>query len=273
MQRMWIDLDGLANLRDVGGIPTTDGGKIEPGRLLRSDNLQDLTPANVEELLRLGLTDVVDLRSDYEAEEEGPTRLADTPVRTHQLSMFREWREGVGQDKPDDRPEAGPDDRPEAVPEKALPWVDLEPSVELDNRVAAAYMSYLIERPDSVLAALRVIADAPGATLVHCAAGKDRTGTIVALALLLVGADRDAVVGDYEASSERIEGVVARLRRSPTYYPNIKDRTVDSHRVHAETLVAFLDHIEQTYGGVPQLLARLGWTEDDTERLRAKLRD
>ena len=40
MQRMWIDLEGLANLRDVGGLPTVDGGKIIPGRLLRSDNLQ-----------------------------------------------------------------------------------------------------------------------------------------------------------------------------------------------------------------------------------------
>jgi protein tyrosine/serine phosphatase len=59
---MWIDLDGLVNLRDVGGIPTIDGGKIIPGRLLRSDNLQTLTNSDVDQLLGLGLTDVVDLR-------------------------------------------------------------------------------------------------------------------------------------------------------------------------------------------------------------------
>ena len=47
MQRMWIDLEGLANLRDVGGLPTVDGGKIIPGRLLRSDNLQTLTPSDI----------------------------------------------------------------------------------------------------------------------------------------------------------------------------------------------------------------------------------
>jgi protein tyrosine/serine phosphatase len=64
---MWIDLDGLANMRDVGGIPTIDGGKIVPGRLLRSDNLQTLTTSDVDQLLGLGLTDVIDLRSDYEA--------------------------------------------------------------------------------------------------------------------------------------------------------------------------------------------------------------
>ena len=73
---MWIDLDGLANMRDVGGIPTTDGGKITPGRLLRSDNLQTLTTSDVAQLLGLGLSDVIDLRSDYEA-DAGGARSAD----------------------------------------------------------------------------------------------------------------------------------------------------------------------------------------------------
>jgi len=56
---MWIDLDGLANMRDVGGIPTTDGGKIIPGRLLRSDNLQTLTTSDVAQLLGLGLSGLI----------------------------------------------------------------------------------------------------------------------------------------------------------------------------------------------------------------------
>ena len=139
---MWIDLEGLANLRDVGGLPTTDGGKIIPGRLLRSDNLQTLTPSDIDQLLGLGLTDVVDLRSDYERELEGPGPLARTGVRRHELSLFREWRAGVGEEKPDVRPEV--------LPEEALPWVDLEPQVDLDNAVASVYFSYLIDRPDSI---------------------------------------------------------------------------------------------------------------------------
>src|SRR6187551_2214831 len=147
VERMWIDLDGLANLRDVGGLPTVDGGKIIPGRLLRSDNLQTLTPGDVDQLLGLGLTDVVDLRSDYEAEREGPGPLSRTEVRGHHYSLFREWREGVG--------EAKPDVRPEVLPEEALPWVDLEPHVELEDTVASVYFSYIVDRPDSVLAALR----------------------------------------------------------------------------------------------------------------------
>jgi protein-tyrosine phosphatase len=265
MQRMWIDLEGLANLRDVGGLPTADGGKIIPGRLLRSDNLQTLTPSDIDQLLGLGLTDVVDLRSDYERELEGPGPLLRTGVRVHEFSLFREWRPGVGEEKPDIRPEV--------LPEEALPWVDLEPQIHLDNPVASVYFSYLIDRPDSVVAALRSIAYAPGAALVHCAAGKDRTGTVVALALTLAGAEREAVVADYVASSERVEQVVARLLASSTYAENLRGRPIASHLSRPEAMITFLDHIDRRYGGVPALLARMGWTEADADQLRAKLRD
>ena len=261
---MWIDLDGLANLRDVGGIPTIDGGKIVPGRLLRSDNLQSLTTADVDQLLGLGLTDVVDLRSDYEAELEGPTPLPTSNVRIHQFSLFREWQVGVGEPKPDVRPEV--------MPEEALPWIDLEPSVELDDQIASTYFSYLLDRPDSVLAALRTVARAPGAALVHCAAGKDRTGTVVALALSVADADRQAIVDDYAASSERVEGVICRLMASSTYAENLEGRPMSSHLSHPETMISFLRYIDNTFGSVLQMLIKMGWTDDDTDQLRAKLR-
>ena len=185
----------------------------------------------MDQLLGLGLTDVVDLRSDYEAELEGPTPLATSGVRI-QISLFREWQVGVGEPKPDVRPEV--------LPEEALPWIDLEPSVELDNEVASIYFSYVVDRPDSVLAALRTVAQAPGAALVHCAAGKDRTGTLVALALSVVDADRQAIIDDYAASSERVEGVITRLMSSPTYADNLEGRPISSHLTYPETMISFL---------------------------------
>ena len=100
------------------------------------------------------------------------------------------------------------------------------------------------------VAALRTVAYAPGAALVHCAAGKDRTGTVVALALSVAGVERDAVVADYAASSERVEQVVARLMSSPTYAENLRGRPISSHLSRPETMIAFLDHIDQAYGGV-----------------------
>jgi protein tyrosine/serine phosphatase len=266
---MWIDLEGLANLRDVGGMPTSDGGEIAAGRLLRSDNLQALTRDDIDRLLELGLSDVVDLRSEYEVESEGPGPLAGHPqVHIHQHSLFQEWREGVGEEKPAQLS----DERPEELPDEALPWVDLAPSVQVDHPVASFYLSYLVDRPDSIVASLRHIAEAEGATLVHCAAGKDRTGTVVALALSVAGADREAIVADYAASTERMEAILERLLGTQTYAGNLRDRPMSSHITHPETMQTFLDHVDAEYGGVEALLARMGWTEADSERLRTKLR-
>ncbi len=266
MERLWINLDGLANLRDVGGIPTTDGGTVASGRLLRSDNLQTLTPDDIDTLLELGLTDVIDLRSDFEVENEGPGPLTGiASVQIHEHSLFREWREGVGEHKPDVRPEV--------MPEEALPWIDLTPSVQVEHPVTSTYLSYLSDRPDSVVASLREIATAEGASLVHCAAGKDRTGTIVAVALTLVGAEPEAVVADYAASSERMQEILDRLLATKTYGENLKDRPMSSHMTYPETMRAFLEHVRSEYGGMDALMERLGWTEADTAQLRSKLLD
>lgn len=264
--RRWIELDGVANLRDVAGLPAGQGRFVQPGRLLRSDNLQDLTPPDIDRLLDLGVTDVIDLRSDYEAEAEGPGPLTGHPeVAIHHHSFFREWRSGVGEDKPDVRPEV--------LPEEALPWVDLTPPVELDNPIASIYLSYVLERPDSVLAALHEIGEARGAALVHCAAGKDRTGTLVAIALTLSGVERDAVVADYAASTERAEAVVGRLLASPTYAENLQGRPIESHYSNPQTIRALLEHVDREYGGMGALIGRLGWTDADTGRLTRKLLD
>ena len=123
-----------------------------------------------------------------------------------------------------------------------------------------------------MVAALRGVARAPGAALVHCAAGKDRTGTVVALALSLADAERQAIIDDYAASSERVEGVVNRLRASTTYADNLRDRPLSSHLSLPDTMISFLRHIDETFGSVPQMLTKMGWTSEDNDQLRAKLR-
>jgi protein-tyrosine phosphatase len=270
----WIELEGLVNLRDVGGMPTTDGGSIAAGRLLRSDNLQDLTPADIAELRRRGLTDVVDLRSDVESMSEGPGPITrEDGVTVHHHSLFTD----TGRADSDGVDPNGADTAASSVdtataPAAALPWVGRKPSAVHDIPDTSYYLSYLVDRPDSVLAALRVIADADGATLVHCAAGKDRTGTVVALALLVAGADPTAVIADYAASSERIERVVQRLMATRTYADNLRNRPLDSHRSRPETMQGVIEHLDTEHGGVEKLLATIGWTPADTVRLRAKLR-
>src|SRR5258705_11456624 len=72
----WIELDGAVNVRDLGDLPTEDGQKTARARLLRADNLQDLSAADVRKLVHdIGVTTVVDLRSSNELAAEGPAPL------------------------------------------------------------------------------------------------------------------------------------------------------------------------------------------------------
>ena len=176
----WIELDGVVNMRDVGGLPTTDGGQVATGRLLRSDNLQDLTEADVDALEQLGVTDIVDLRSDVELQLEGPGPLRARDLTHHHHSLFR-----------DDLREVTAPRRPSCSRgrSRTRTAADAEPRLD-DDYWASHYLGYLAHRPDSVSAALQVVAHSRGATIVHCAAGKDRTGTVVGLALSVAGVER-----------------------------------------------------------------------------------
>jgi protein tyrosine/serine phosphatase len=122
-----------------------------------------------------------------------------------------------------------------------------------------------------VVAALRSVAQSGGAALVHCAAGKDRTGVVVAVALSAVGVRRPAVIADYAATGERIGPVLARLRRSPTYADDISDEPDELQRPRPQTMAAFLEQVDARYGGAARWLAGHGFGPDDLELLRAKL--
>ena len=80
----WLHLDGTTNTRDLGGLPTVDGGETVFGRVLRSDNLQTLSEADVATLVdEVGLTEVVDLRTTAEVLMEGRSPLRDVDTVTH----------------------------------------------------------------------------------------------------------------------------------------------------------------------------------------------
>ena len=253
----WIDLEGAVNVRDLGGLPTDDGGETAAGRLLRADNLQELSPSDVRRLVRdLGLTTVVDLRSSAELESEGPAPLdAVASVRhTHHPVV----------------PELG--SATDAVAEALLLKRNQDRSRFPDDPTCGHYLGYLEDRPDQVVGAVRSIARDEGAALVHCAAGKDRTGVVVALALTAAGVRPQAVVADYAATGERTEAILSRLRRSPTYARDIDSLPAEAHRARPATMAAFLEQMESRYGGVARWLTDHGLNAEDLGLLRAKLR-
>lgn len=255
MTQRWIDLIGAVNVRDLGGLPTTDGGTTRFGRVLRSDNLQSLTAHDVDRLTgALGVTDVVDLRTTVEVVSEGPGPLTHEPsVTVHHLSLY---------------PEVG--ERTDVQADPLLPW-NTEDGVKIWESAGVNYTNYLRHRPANVVAALRTMAYGAGATIAHCAAGKDRTGVVCALALSVAGVERDAIVDDYAQSGERIEQIIGRLKASPTYAPNLDDRPASSQRPNAQDMHTFLRHVDADFGGALTWLRQHGWTAADTDALRARL--
>ena len=255
---VWIDLEGAVNVRDVGGLPTQDGGQTVYGRLLRSENLQELSAADVGKLVDgIGVTTVVDLRTTAEVELEGPGPLDAVPSvhHTHYPVL----------------PELG--SRTDAVAEALLLKKREEDLSRFpDDLMCGHYLGYLEDRPEEVTGALRTIATSQGASIVHCAAGKDRTGVIVALALTVAGVEPEAIVADYMATAERMDAIIERLARSRTYSSDVTSRPVRAHLPREETMKSLLEQLHVRYGGLPRWLAGHGFTDDDTGQLRAKLR-
>ncbi|WP_207781962.1 tyrosine-protein phosphatase [Phytoactinopolyspora limicola] len=254
----WIDLAGAVNVRDLGGLPTHDGNVTQFGRVLRADNLQDLTQADISHLVgTLGLSDVIDLRSGAELQIEGPGPLVRMPdVTIHHYSMLAEADRDTGVDG-----------------EAVLPWARTEEEVEERPWLPPGefYLLTLKQRPDAVLSALRVISASSGAALAHCAAGKDRTGILVALALTAVGVPEDAIVEDYALSNTRIERIIERLKTRPAYAEDLDSRPMSSHFALPETMREFLALADDEFGGLMAWLTGHGWTDVDTDAMRARL--
>ncbi len=105
--------------------------------------------------------------------------------------------------------------------------------------------------------------------LVHCAAGKDRTGVVVALALAAVGVAREAIVADYVVTAERITAIMRRLRASPTYATDCSRASPTSPASRRPMfLERVLEVLDERYGGPLGWLASHGF---DPSALRARL--
>jgi protein tyrosine/serine phosphatase len=243
----WFDLVGTANTRDVGGLPASRG-LVRRGLLIRSDNLQDLTPEDVTLLVDdVGVRTVIDLRTNSERAQEGPAPLEARPEVLHlPLSL---------------------------IPDDELLYKD--PSVVLPDRWAdgavGAYLHFLRDIPSSIRDAVRRLADpASGGSIVHCAAGKDRTGVLTAVVLDTLGVDREHILADYELTNARIEGVFARLAQSSTYAVDVQRIGMDAHRVSPDTIDKVLVHLDEFDGGSAGYLRSVGLTEAELDRLHER---
>lgn len=235
----WLQLEGLDNVRDVGGLPIAGGGTTRPGVLLRSASLHYVTPADVRHLVEtFGLSLVLDLRTAREIDEDGPTAVAAAGVETVALTFIPEEGRAL--------PETGDDTDP----------------------LTRNYLGYLADRPENVVEAVRRLA-APqaGPALVHCAAGKDRTGVLCALVLDAVGVERDAVVDDYALSATKVEDM---FRRWTTAEGSDMPADLTPHLPRAEAMAQVLATLDRDHGGAAGWLRANGLDDDAIVRLQER---
>ena len=174
-----LDWDGCRNVRDLGGLPTADGGRIRRGALVRADSLERLTAGGWAALEAHGVRTVIDLRNHDELGDDAAPRpdgvtTIHLPLDGMEDTEF--WDQWV------DRPEFG-------TPHYYGPWLE--------------------RFPDRAARVLAAIAQAePGGVAYHCMGGRDRTGLVTMLVLAAAGVPPEAVAEDYALSNENIPDAV-----------------------------------------------------------------
>ena len=235
-----IPVPGTYNFRDVGGLPASTG-TVRDGVLFRSDGLYRIGAEGRAMLEQLGIGIVIDLRDEQEAARM-PDDLDGLDVEVLRLPVF----EGSGASQ-------------------GAAGISLE---ALYDRIVTMHAAV-------VVSALREIASAgERAVLVHCTAGKDRTGVATALLLTAAGAAREAVVADYASSAANLggpwaEGMYAMLTQlGLPLTDGLKTLVSGSPAAEIERA---LDWVNTEHGGAAAYLQSGGLTDDELAALRARL--
>ena len=233
--------DNCYNTRDLGGLPTWTGKKTRWQSVIRSDILNRLTETGRQALFAYGVRTVIDLRARQEAASEPSITITNPDCHLDYLNLPLE---------------------------KYYPHVSALIS-QAKNR-DEVYCIILDHYPDSVAAVMRAVVNAQlGGIVVHCHAGKDRTGIISALLLRLMGVPAEIIAADYAESQVRLwplyEKIMAETgEKDPADFWLKPTATADMmHRM--------LAHIDARYGGIEPYLQAAGLTTEEMDKLKGRL--
>ncbi len=236
--------DGCVNVRDVGGLPTRRGSVTQWRALVRADSVRTLTDPGWGSLLAYGVRTIIDLRTPEECERD--------PARHVPLEVVRVPIVGRTPDEIRAAREAG----------------KLASSFEA---ATAVYLDLLERERQSFADATTAFANAEeGTVVVHCAAGKDRTGLLVAMLLAVAGVPAASIVEDYRVSAPNI---------AAAYQGWIAAGETDTERELRRALIAsppeamagVLEHLDVAHGGAAGYLRAAGVSDDALARVRTRL--
>ncbi|MFE7854904.1 tyrosine-protein phosphatase [Streptomyces sp. NPDC057403] len=255
------ELARVRNFRDVGGLPTTDGRRVRHGVLFRSGHLAHATEEDAAFLASLGLHTIFDFRNAADQKLEGPD--VELPgVRNVNLPLS-DPADGAGFWK--------------MVRDGEIEQLrEVLGDGKAADRMIVSYRTIITERTAEHTRVLRSLAEDSVPALMHCAAGKDRAGLSIAVTLLALGVEREAIVADYlESNAKHRRYKVYRSGSSSAgYSPEVMELLSPLFEARAEYLAAAFETIEETWGGVEAYLEQgLGVTPEIRERLRGRLLD
>lgn len=256
-----LTVPGTVNARDTGGYRTYDGATTRWNVLHRTESLAKLPPAGVTALAGLGLHAVIDLRSPSEARADGPDRLPAGPVPValpvDDTGLYLFIAQVVGSADP-------------VAQEAALG------GGRAAARMRTAYRGFVTSAPNraSLGAAIRRIADSTGPLVVHCTAGKDRTGVLVDTVLRAVGVPQSTTTADYLLSND-LRAATDRAVRDQVKQLGLMqnpDLLIPLQEVRTEYLADFRDQATHDYGSFGRFLTDgLGLDPATLIRLRQRL--
>ncbi|MGW8949279.1 tyrosine-protein phosphatase [Streptomyces sp. NPDC055709] len=255
------ELSGVRNFRDVGGLPTVDGHRTRYGRLFRSGHLAHATGSDAAFLGSLGLHTIFDFRNAADHKLEGPdvelpgVRNVNIPLSdpADGAEFWRMVRDGD---------------------------LDQLKAILADGKAAgrmtASYRTIIKERTAEHSRVLHALAQDSVPALMHCAAGKDRAGLSIAISLLAVGVEREAIEADYLKSNDPHRRY--KVRRSDTspagMSPEVMELLSPLFDARAEYLAAAFATMDEVWGGTERYLSEgLKLAPETRERLRERLLD
>ena len=252
----YLDIKGLNNTRDLGGMITKDGRKVKPGKLIRSSRLSKLgDPDWLEENVAL----VVDFRSSKEVGEEPDPAVPG--VEYLHLPIFEVQGAGVARDKESKKrimDAAGPEESKERMASVYLRFVSDEFCLSQYKR----FVHLLLEPREK-------------AVLWHCTAGKDRTGTGALFIQELLGIGREDIMADYLKTNEYLEGEGFEImeRRSRELGRPLSEEEKQTMRyflfAYEEYPLRLYARAEELYGSFDTFIRdSLGITDTDRETLK-----
>ena len=248
-----LNWEGCFNVRDLGGLESADGRKIRWGALVRSDLPVRLTKRGRTALLDHGIKSIVDLR------------FADEVKNDWERYPFRTDGGGNGSQPAYlnvpffDFGESGPDEERIAAYQAAASRAEL---IQLD----------LDLNRQGIAAAVAAIADAPaGGVLVHCHAGKDRTGVVVALVLDTLGVRDEDIADDYALTAENIEPLIVEWLESMSDDASERERLRVLAMPAREAMLDALAYLRARYESAASYLRDGGVTQVQLDALKERL--